>query len=223
MFRKIVKKSQELTIKPLILWYLKKERRFSFRGLTMTVYQGVFHPLLFHSTLILVNYLQKLPLQGKTFLEPGCGCGLVSLLAAKAGADVIALDINELATENTKINAFNNNLSIEVLQSDLFAEVAKKPFNYIFINPPYYPNQPKNKSEMAWYCGENFEYFEKLFFQLPDYYNTDSEVVMILSEDCDLKMIEQIAQKYDQKMELILSKSSILEQNFLFRIVKSNL
>lgn len=221
MFRKIIKKAQEVTIKPLILWYLRKDRYFTFEGLKMKIVPGVFHPLLFHSTLILVNYLKKLDLRGKTFLEPGCGSGLVSLMAAKGGALVTALDINKLAVETTEFNSQTNHLKLNVLHSDLFNELQEQQFDFIFINPPYYPTNPKDEKEMAWFCGGNFEYFTNLFRQLPDYYGTSSQVVMILSEDCNLKRIKEIAFEFNQQMELLETNNSLLEKNYLFRVIKS--
>ncbi|MBL0339568.1 MAG: methyltransferase [Bacteroidetes bacterium] len=221
MFRKISKKAQELAIKPLILWYLKKERRFVFKDLKMIVFPGVFHPLLFHSTLILVNEIKKMDLRNKTFLEPGCGSGLVSLMAAKSGAHVTSLDINRLAIENTVQNAKFNKLDLKIILSDLFENLPIQKFDYIFINPPYYPVNPKNESEMAWFCGQNFEYFTKLFQQLTNYYDSNSKVVMILSEDCNIPRIKAIAKEHDQKLELLETKHSILEKNFLFQIIQA--
>src|SRR5512137_1989507 len=60
---------------------------------------------------------------GEMFLEMGCGAGLVSLHAAKAGAAVTAADINPNAVRCTRRNAAHNNLRIEVLRSDLFENV----------------------------------------------------------------------------------------------------
>jgi len=220
MFRKIIKKVQEITIKPLVMWYLQKERHFTFEGLKMTVMPGVFHPLLFHSSLILAKYLKKLPLKGKTFLEPGSGSGFISVLAAKYGAHVTALDLNPLAVKNTLLNAEKNRVAVQALQSNLFSKIHKKEFDYIFINPPYYPGKAINDSQLAWYCGENFEYFKDLFQQLPDFYNSSSQVIMILSEDCDLKAIQQIAASFNQTFELIKTQTVFLEKNYLFRIIK---
>lgn len=218
MFRKLSKKVVEYTIKPFILWYLKKERRFSYEGLEMRVMPGVFHPLLFFSTKIMANYLKKLSLNGATFLEPGCGSGMISLLAAKAGAQVTALDINQTAVENTLLNAKINDLKINVLYSNLFEKLPPQIFDFIFINPPYYPKKATDESEFAWFCGEHFEYFHQLFSSLPSYYNANSHVVMILSEDCDLKSIQNVAATYHQELVILEFHRGIFEKNYLFKI-----
>ncbi len=220
MFRKIIKKVQEVTIKPLVMWYLKRERTFRYQGLKFTVFPGVFHPMLFHSSLILTKQLKKLPVKGKSFLEPGSGSGFISVLAAHYGAHVTALDLNPLAVKNTLVNAEKNQVMVEAIQSDLFANIPKRVFDYIFINPPYYPGKAKNDAQLAWYCGQNFEYFMNFFQQLPDYYNDNSLVIMILSEDCDLTAIQKIAASCNQSLELIESRTVFLEKNYLFRILK---
>jgi len=92
-------------------------------------------------------------------------------------------------------------------------------YYFIIINPPYYPKTAKNDREQAWFCGENFEYFEKLFKQLPSHIE-HTKVIMILSEDCDLKRISNIASKNRLKLEIILEKTGLLEKNFIFKICK---
>lgn len=220
MFRKIIKKVQEITYKPLVIWYLKRQRTFSYQGLKFTVLPGVFHPMLFHSSLILSKHLKKLPVKGKSFLEPGSGSGFISVLAAHFGANVTALDLNPLAVKNTLMNAEKNHVKIEAIQSDLFANVPKKVYDYIFVNPPYYPGKAENDAQLAWYCGPNFEYFINFFKQLPDYYNDNSLVILILSEDCALAEIQKIANTYNQTFELLETKTVFLERNFLFQIRK---
>ena len=51
----------------------------------------------------------------------------------------------------------------------MFDKIEKVNFDYIVINPPYFPKNPKSEKEFAWFCGSDFEYFKKLFSQLKDY------------------------------------------------------
>ena len=218
MVRKLLKKSAELTVRPLILRYLKNDRKFSYEGLKLVVRSGIFHPLFFFSTTFLMEYLKKLPIKGKKLLEPGCGAGLISVWAAKNGALVTALDINPLAVANTRENAQVNNLDIKVLESDLFNNLATEAFDFIVINPPYYPQNPTNPSEYAWYCGTEFEFFEKLFQQLPEFYVNSSMVLMVLSEDCNMQAIQNIAHKHSQQLNLLEERRNFFEKNFIYRI-----
>ena len=91
-------------------------------------------------------------------------------------------------------------------------------FFIIAINPPYYPKTPRNEFEQAWYCGENFEYFEKLFLQLPKYHDVKSEVLMVLSEECDLSRIKNIAATNNYDLILKEKKRIYWEMNYIFEI-----
>lgn len=198
--------------------YLKKRRKFSWRGISVWVEPTVFPPFITISTKLLLQFAETLDLKDKKFLELGCGCGIISILAAKNGADVTAVDINQTALKALHQNALDNQVSVEILYSDLFENLAGKSFDYIFINPPYYPKTPQSIGENAWFCGENFEYFESLFAQLPQFISAANEIYMILSEDCQLQKIKAIAQKNALAFELVQEKKVVAETNYIFRI-----
>lgn len=199
--------------------YFSKPRKYHFEGVEAIVNPDVFPPHLTISTKILLNYIKLLNLKNKTFLELGCGSGIVSLYAAKKGAIVTASDINNSALEALGISSKQNNLAITVLFSDLFDKLSGKRFDYIIINPPYYPKKPKNIKEQAWYCGENFEYFEHLFAQLPKHLDPSNNVLMILSEDCHIEKINSIALKNNLTFQSVLEKKVMKEKNYIFKIV----
>jgi len=198
--------------------YLSKPRKYSYKDISVWVQPSVFPPFITISTKLLLEFIEKLPLQNKTFLELGCGCGILSVLAAKKDAIVTATDINTIALKSLEKNAADNGVSIEILNSDLFENLKEKSFDYIIINPPYYPKNPTSLAENAWYCGENFEYFEKLFFQLPKYINDTNEVYMILSEDCETNIITSIAEKNKLSLKCILKKTVFKEANYIYKI-----
>ena len=93
------------TYKPLLIKYLSKIRIYKYEDIELEISPEVFHPGFFFSTSILLNLVKQLPLQGKSFLEPGCGSGLISIYAARKGAMVTATDINPVAIEFLKKNA----------------------------------------------------------------------------------------------------------------------
>ena len=90
-------------------------------SICVQVHPGVFPPHLTFSTKILLDFIKDIELKNKTFLELGCGSGIISLYAAKKNAIVTATDINETALEYLKKNAHKNNLFVTVQYSDLFA------------------------------------------------------------------------------------------------------
>ena len=219
--RKILKRIVSPILVPLVRWYLRKERRFVYNGLTTYIFPGVFHPGFFHSTKFILSYLRDKDLAGKSFLELGCGSGLVSIVAVKAGANVTSSDLSLRALENTKHNANLNNVFLKIVYSDLFDSIDKTQFDWIVINPPYYARKPESEQDLAWYCGENFEYFQKLFASLNDYTHSSSQVIMVLTKGAEVKAIEEIGKKYAFGLELLKENPVFFdEMDFLFRIKK---
>lgn len=199
--------------------YYFKPRKYCYDAICIKVHPDVFPPQMTFSTTILLAFVNDIEVKNTTFLELGCGSGIVALLAAKKGAKVIASDINQTALDFLETNASNNNLSLTAVYSDLFQNLTQQHFDYIIINPPYYPKKPKNIKEQAWFCGENFEYFERLFNQLPAFLPSETKCYMILSQDCNLEKIKAIALKNAMTLELVLEKKEMVETNFIFRII----
>ena len=203
-------------------YYFKKSRKYHYKDIKTVVLPGVFFPHFTISTKILLQFLETKKLFNKTLLELGCGTGIISVYSAQKGAKVTSSDINPAAIENVMLNANKNKVELFPILSDLFTLIPKQQFNYIIINPPYYPKAPENRAEEAWFCGENFEYFEKLFSSIGPYFSDASEVLMILSEDCEIEKIKAIAKKNNLLFNTVLEKQKMGEMNFVFRIKKSN-
>ncbi len=199
--------------------YTRKERNYTYEGITVNVNSEIFPPQFTISTKILLDFIKPLDVKNASFLELGCGSGIISLFAASKGAKVTASDINQIAIDTLKEASQKNDISLHVVYSDLFENLSDKAFDYIIINPPYYPKAPQNDKERAWFCGENFEYFEKLFKQLPKHLAPNTW--MILSEDCEIDHIKNMAAKNDLSFKLILEKSVVKEKNYIFSIHKS--
>ncbi|MFC2094321.1 methyltransferase [Bacteroidota bacterium] len=208
-------------LKKLANVYTRKEREFSYDNITVKVLPGVFHPGLFFSTKMLLNFVDTLNLESKAFLELGAGTGIISILAAKKGAAVYASDISSKAVENIKINTAKNNVQINIFTSDLFKNIPDMQFDYIIINPPYYNRDPNEEEEYAWLCGSNFEYFKSLFNSLSNYIDKDSKIFMILSEVCDIQKIKSIGMKNEFAWKLKVKKQIWGEKNYIFEINKS--
>jgi release factor glutamine methyltransferase len=208
------------TYKPWLEKYLSKTRIYNYRDIKLEVPPQVFHPGFFFSTSLLLNYLKQLPLKGKTLLEPGCGSGLISIYAARKGAFVTATDINPVAIEFLKKNAPLNQVGINIIQSDLFRNIPAQQFDIIAINPPYYKRNPESAKDYAWYCGEKGEYFSALFKSLSDYIHPASQVLMVLFEGCDRKMIDSMALQNGFGLRCVHTQKNLLEKNFIYKIEK---
>ncbi len=180
--------------------------------------QSVFHPAFFFSTRLLLRFLEKIEVKNKTFLELGAGSGLIAFATAARGGIVTASDINRTAVDYLRKNSIANNIDINIIASDLFDNIPVQCFDIIAINPPYYKKDPVNDSDRAWFCGENSEYFYRLFETIGGYLHADSEIYMILCEACDVPLIKKIALGNNYQFKLVMSRKKVFEMNYIFKI-----
>lgn len=218
IFKKGIKDTFSFAAIKWTKWYLKKDRSYTYQGLKLHIKKDVFHPGFFRSTTIMAEWLDHLDLNTKLILELGCGSGLLSLLAAKKGAQVTSIDINRKAVENAKINADKNELKITAYVSDLFSNVnSNKKFDIVLINPPYFEGDPKTEYEYAWYCGEDFNYFKNLFLQISHRPKGES-YFMIVSDNCDLNRIHTLAENAGLHLQEVVRKKKWGELFFIYKI-----
>jgi len=165
-------------------------------GLDLEVFPGVFHPKYFGSSAILANFISSLGINGslhqKSFLEIGCGSGVVALCAARAGAEVTAIDINPDAVRCTLANAARNGLRATVREGDLLSSVAGEAFDVIAWNPPFLPGEPKSAAEAAFYGGPNFDVIRRFVSSARSHLKPNGAVYTILSSDIAIEPIEQM-------------------------------
>lgn len=216
--RRTIKHITTRLYKPLLVKYLSATRMFTYKGIRLVIPPAVFHPGFFFSTRLLLRYIAKHPLKGKSFLELGAGSGLIAMYAAREGAQVTASDINQVAVHSLEMNSSSNRIPLTVIHSDLFKNIPKQQFDIIAINPPYYKKQPQTPAEYAWYCGEQGEYFQQLFSSLRSYIHAQSMVLMVLSDGCDLEMIVEMALGNGFKLNSVFEKKNWLEVNYIFRV-----
>ncbi|MBL7703094.1 MAG: methyltransferase [Ferruginibacter sp.] len=214
----VIKHIVAKTYRPLLKRYLSKTRMHRYQDLLLEIPTEVFHPGFFFSTKLLLQYINKLPLQNRQLLELGCGSGLIALAAAKKGAAVTATDINPIAVEFLTKNCLKNNLQLQVIHSDLFDNIPVKQYDIIAINPPYYKKDPATMQEYAWFCGSNGEYFERLFQSLHQYVHAKTEILMVVFDGCDMQMITGFAAANKLKLTRVHSKQNMLEKNFIYKI-----
>jgi release factor glutamine methyltransferase len=136
---------------PALLWRMRRHRHaydVSYRGETVTVLPDVFSPRYDRFGRVAIDCLPALA--GKSFIEVGCGCGIVSVFAAIGGARlVVATDISPLAARNTKFNFDARRLTNAlVVQGDVLEAISYK-FDYVLFNPPFYDAPPQGWLEQA--------------------------------------------------------------------------
>lgn len=194
----------------------RRERGFQYDGLRLRIPPGVFHPGLYFSTPVFLSFLKNVDFQEKTALDVGTGSGLLALFAAKNGARSTALDLNPRAVATARQNAGRNALPLEVLESDLFAALPPGAvFDFILVNPPYYPVRARDAAGAAFFAGENLEYFERFFAQLPAFVHEKTKTWLILSEDCDWPKICSIAARQGVELAVVFARKKWGERFFV--------
>jgi release factor glutamine methyltransferase len=219
--RKLFKRVSSWVLIPIAHWYLRKKRTFRYENISLIILPGVFHPGLFGSSKFLLQYLDEVQVSGKTFLDVGTGSGAIAIMAAKQGAIVTAVDLSKLAVENALLNAKQNKVKISVVHSDLFNDVPVTSFDFIFINPPYYAQTPTSDADLAWYCGDDFQYYQRLFSTISNFIHPQTIIVMVLSQGCDLDRIFQIAASHKFRFDVLRERAVLFdEKNFLYQVRK---
>lgn len=220
--RKKIWKRSGFLIRPIARWYFKKPRKWNYKGLELLIQPEVFFPQLTASTSVFIDYLDSLELKDLQVLDVGCGSGALSIFSAKKGAKVLAIDISPKAIENTRENALSNRVEIAIKQSDLFDKLDRQlSFDYVLINPPFYPKSPNSIEERAWYCGHDFQYFRKLFSELSEFSTSIQRCLMILSEDCELKTIKSIARDFHFQLTPKWEQSSKFEMHTIYELTQN--
>src|SRR5216683_2391164 len=111
---------------------------FSWRGCLFRVPDGVQPPKA--GSLFFCRHLTVAP--GERVLEIGAGLGLAAVLAARAGARVVATDIVPEAVDTVRVNARLNGVAVDARVGDGYAPVAGERFDLICTNPPQMPTPP---------------------------------------------------------------------------------
>ncbi|MEU8620072.1 HemK2/MTQ2 family protein methyltransferase [Streptomyces sp. NPDC048623] len=112
------------------------EQTVPFLGLTLRVPSEVMTPCPVSPMLGGAVFAEVRP--GDRVLDMGTGSGSLALIAAKKGADVLAVDLNPHAVAAVRTNAELNGVAerVEARESDVFESVEGR-FDLIVFNPPF--------------------------------------------------------------------------------------
>lgn len=114
-------------------------------------------------------------------LDCCCGSGVIGLTIKKqlSRMNVTLSDISDYAIENTKLNAKDFGLNVNVIQSDLFDNLKNMKFDVLVCNPPYINVDEKldesvtnYEPHLALYAKNNgLWFYEQIIGQVKDFLN----------------------------------------------------
>jgi HemK-related putative methylase len=154
-------------------------------GVPLLVLPQVFNPVLLRTGAFMARAVRGLPLGGgASVLDLGTGSGVGAIFAARRGARVLAVDINEEAVRCARINALLNHVEdrVEVRHGDLLEPVRGERFDLVLFNPPFYRGLPRDKLDHAWRGPKVFERFAAGLAQV---LTPDGYALLVLSSDGD--------------------------------------
>jgi release factor glutamine methyltransferase len=187
-------------------------------GFQLTVPPTVFHPKVFLTSKYFAAFIGGLDLKGKSVAEVGCGSGILSLAAARAGAArVVAIDINPNAAAAAALNARDNGLGDRVrgVCSNLMSGLrADQLFDVIITSPPSFPGEPRDLADRAWHAGPGYRDIAALFDQARERLAPGGVVYLLLSSDSDLDRFGDLIHRAHFSAHLV-GKQSILIEDFM--------
>lgn len=151
--------------------------------------RGVYAPA-DDSRLLAESLTAELPM-GQRVLDLCTGSGLLAATAARAGADVTAIDICPLAAEAARANLKRNQLPGEVICGDLIGAAPSGGFDVIVSNPPYVPAHrhklPSSGPDRAWDAGNDGRtIIDRICTQAPALLRPGGRLLLIHSHVADI-------------------------------------
>jgi len=193
-----------------------------YRGQKFLVDRGVYEPA--EDTFLLADNLNVHP--HEQVLELGTGCGLLAILAAEAGARVVATDVNQAAIECARANAVTHGVvnRIDFRLGDLFEPVAGERFDLVIFNPPYLPVCPGEALgtplDKAWEAGaDGRAVIDPFSNNLSNHLTKAGQGLFVQSSLSNLSKTLKVLREKGLRFSMTRKKLPF-EELFLFRVFK---
>ena len=141
--------------------------------------------------------------RGDEVLDIGTGCGILGIIAAEKGADVIAVDLSPYAIQSAKENASLNSVrnKITFLQAGLLTAFNEKAmFDLILFNAPYLPSvedEAESWIGRSWAGGVNGrKVIDRFISEAPSHLKANGRILMMQST---LANAEETIQKFAEQ------------------------
>lgn len=193
-----------------------------YKAKTFTIDPEVYEPA--EDTLLVADNLDVR--KGERVLELGTGCGLLAILAAGAGARVVATDISPLAIACARKNAVSHGASdlIDFRLGKLFEPVDGERFDLVIFNPPYLPVRDDEAIgtpiDLAWEAGpEGRAVIDPFMEGLSSHLVKDGRAIFVQSSLSNIAKTLLFLRTRDFKVD-VMNRKLPFEELFLIRAAK---
>jgi release factor glutamine methyltransferase len=195
------------------------EKTIDLQGLSLIISAGVYKTGV--DTELMIETAKNI--KNKKFLEIGCGCGAISIYLAQNNKSGVAVDINELAIENTIKNCDRNSVdNLQVKVSNVFENIKGK-FDLVFCNPPYNEHEVRdNVDRMFWDPKNSMK--EQFFANVKAHLKKSGSIYFGWADfaDLDFEFPIALANRYGYKLVKTYSRPSSCS-SFRFIVFKFKL
>lgn len=163
---------------------------FEYLGLTLVVPPHV--QVIEDTSDVLGEVVRAEAREGERVLDMGTGSGVNAILAARNGADVVAVDINPHAVEAARANAERNGVGdrVTINQSDLFAEVEGR-FDLVVFDPPFRWMKPRDWAEAS-ITDEDYRALTAFFATVREHLVDGGRILVFFGTTADVGYLEQL-------------------------------
>lgn len=172
-----------------------------------------------------INYSKKMFDGNLDILDLGTGSGAISIaLGKKLDSNVTGVDISDKALEVARNNAFQNNININFIKSDMLENVTGK-YDIVISNPPYIDSEEKimdsvkkYEPHLALYAEDNGLYFYKNILSNIKPYLKEKFIIAFEIGWWQGKLIETIAKEYFEDSKVLTLKDLTNRDRYIFII-----
>jgi release factor glutamine methyltransferase len=132
---------------------------------------------------------------GERVLDLGTGSGVNGIVAAAAGADVVAVDVNPVAVDCARMNAAANGLAdrLDARVSDVFENVDGS-FDLVVFDPPFRWFRPNDLWERGT-ADENYEALTRFFAQVGERLASGGRVLLGFGTTGDMDYLHELVDR----------------------------
>ena len=186
---------------------------FNYKGIKLYIPEGIFNPVFTLSSSLIISNLEP---QG-IVADLGCGSGILSIYSAlnPEVKVVYAYDVNIKALAvtaiNSRVNGVNNKVKILCSINDLL----KVKVDYVLINPPYLPINPRDSLDINWCCGKSLECIKELLKLSLNIVYEHGKVLLTFSSLTNIKELAKIISGFNIRFKVIAYRRAVIDTIYL--------